>query len=808
MRRRWQLGERPRAECYIDLNPELLHQAECALEVIYEEIQIRQEEGEKNVWSDVCRRFPQWHVPLRALRECHELIDSPRGCPEFPEVGDVVGGFRLAAELGRGAYGRVFVATQPSLADRPLVVKLTPQTGREHLSLARLQHTSIVPLYSAHDDPGRRLRVLCMPYFGGATLAELCAGLAPVPLARRGGHDLVECLNRLAARFPVAVPKIATPRQLLPRLDFAQAVCWVAAVCAEALQYAHERRLLHLDVKPSNILIAADGQPMLLDFHLAREPLQPDEVAPESLGGTFAYMAPEHRRAVEAVGFGGPVPTAVDCRADVYGLGAVVYESLGGTVPIRTPIRPLFEINPQVSVGLSDIVAKSLASDPEERYIDAAAFAADLRRHLGDLPLESVTNRSLLERWRKWRRRRPPALRLAGVIVLASLAIAGPAVGYAAHVAENRERAERALIEGAAQFRERGHHEEAIATLRGGLVLAADLPFCAEVRDRLREQLEQVELAQAAARQERLVRDLHALVDQLRSLYGAKLSLNEQFRVLLDSCRAMWDNRHSIRARLASGQYPELDIDLLDLAILWTGLRGDADRQDALRVLDEAESLYGASPVLTYERERLRHAMGVKEEPGFDPPRARTAWEEYALGRSLLQSGELAQAAKYLSRAVALQPAGCWVNYYFGVAALRLNRFEEAAAAFSVCIGSSPDLAAGYYNRALAFTGLGRNELAIRDYTRALHLTPGLVDAILNRGSLYFRLNQQAAAIADFERTLELGGRRADTHYNLALVYLSVNDTAAALTHLCHAIDHEPKHHDSLELLRKIRSSR
>src|SRR5204863_7934136 len=102
-----------------------------------------------------------------------------------------------------------------------------------------------------------------------------------------------------AARREGSVPG-GPARQALATASYVQAVCWVGACLAEALQYAHERGLVHLDLKPSNVLLAADGQPMLLDFHLAREPLRPDDEGPPWLGGTAGYMSPEQQAAVRA----------------------------------------------------------------------------------------------------------------------------------------------------------------------------------------------------------------------------------------------------------------------------------------------------------------------------------------------------------------------------------------------------------------------------------------------------------------------------------------------------------------------------
>ena len=109
-------------------------------------------------------------------------------------------------------------------------------------------------------------------------------------------------------REPLPVPGHGPGRQFLARASYPQAVAWIGACLADALHHAHERGLLHLDLKPSNVLLAFDGQPMLLDFHIAQEPIRPDGGLPEWLGGTPAYMSPEQRAAMQAVSAGRPVP--------------------------------------------------------------------------------------------------------------------------------------------------------------------------------------------------------------------------------------------------------------------------------------------------------------------------------------------------------------------------------------------------------------------------------------------------------------------------------------------------------------------
>ena len=90
-----------------------------------------------------------------------------------PRPGEVVGGFRIVTELGRGAFARVYLAEQIELGNRPVALKVSRAEGDEPQMLARLQHTHIVPIHSVHDDPETGLRLLCMPYLGGANLAQV-----------------------------------------------------------------------------------------------------------------------------------------------------------------------------------------------------------------------------------------------------------------------------------------------------------------------------------------------------------------------------------------------------------------------------------------------------------------------------------------------------------------------------------------------------------------------------------------------------------------------------------------------------------
>ncbi len=139
-----------------------------------------------------------------------------------------------------------------------------------------------------------------------------------------------EVVVSLRGRDPV------TP--FLGQASYEQAICWLGACLAEALKYAHERGLVHLDLKPSNVLLTADRQPMLLDFHLAQEALEPGARGIH-FGGTPGYMSPEQAQAIAAIRQHGTVTDTIDGRSDIYSLGLVLYEALGGQFDSDAPER-------------------------------------------------------------------------------------------------------------------------------------------------------------------------------------------------------------------------------------------------------------------------------------------------------------------------------------------------------------------------------------------------------------------------------------------------------------------------------------
>ena len=244
-----------------------------------------------------------------------------------------------------------------------------------------------------------------------------------------------------------------TPLARLEAWSYWQATAWIGARLAHGLHHAHKRGILHRDVKPSNILLGADGQPLLLDFNLSEDLKDRADAARHTMGGTMAYMAPEHLRAMAARD--PALARHVDHRSDIYSLGMVLYEMLVGHQPFdqsatdpsmaalleamaveRARVVPsVRERRPDVPWGMESIVRKCLHPDPQQRYQQADHLAEDLRALLADRPLRHAAGLSTLERLHQWSRRHP-RLTTSGIVgavagMLLSVVGAGLAVAWA-----------------------------------------------------------------------------------------------------------------------------------------------------------------------------------------------------------------------------------------------------------------------------------------------------------------------------------------------------------------------------------------
>jgi eukaryotic-like serine/threonine-protein kinase len=784
----WSRGEHVSAEQLLAGHPTMGDEA--AIRLIYEEVCLRRESGQEVATTEIVNRYPRWKDELEVLLGCDRMLRPFSRVAMFPSIGEELGPFRLLAELGRGASGKTYLAAEPALGNRLVVLKVITDDQEEHLSLARLRHTHIIPLFSEQSWPERGLRALCMPFLGGTSLARILEGVAHVPPAERRGRHLLDVLDRIRKPDADQCTTDGPYRRYLEQASYVQTACWIAACLADALQSAHTHNLIHMDVKPSNVLIADDGLPVLLDFHLAHGPIGAGERITDRLGGTPGWMAPEHRAALEAVAHGHAVAEAVDARADLYALGLLLRELLvgPGAAQRRGGLRPWRGQNPEVTVGLADIVDKCLAAKPADRYHDAATLADDLRRYLSELPLRGVANRSPAESWRKWRRRRPDALTRWTAGLIAGAAMVAMLVLAQAFYRQRVREIETSLADGR-KLRIDGRFQEAVQTLGRGVGHARAVPGVDNLKRSLQSQLFMARRGQKAAA-------LHGLADLVRFRHGVDLPSTDEARSLIKNIRAAWKEREL----LGGSNTPALDArseqvirtDLLDLAIVAVELRlrlaapdeAGAARSDALQFLDVANTRCGPSRRL----DRLRQSMANSPEQAGSAheqgPVSRSTLDHYDHGRTSLRAGRFREAALDFQRVIDQRPQDFWPNFYQGLCAYRLGQFHDALAAFRTCIALAPNSAECYYNRARVAEALGRNEQALHDYSRALELDPAFTSASINRGILAYKNGNNDDAIADFRQAIRAASDSRALgliHYNLALAHLARGDRAAAL---------------------------
>ncbi|HEX8204259.1 MAG TPA: protein kinase [Isosphaeraceae bacterium] len=711
--------------------------------------------------------------------------DPGRGLTALPEVGDEILGFRLISELGRGTFGRVFLAQQGELADRPVALKVTTEVSGEPKVLARLQHTNIVPIFSVHH--AGPVQVVCMPYYGSATLLDVYAGLQGQETLPVSGRALTSTLyeqrkvgSRAAAstldpgswgaaggpkaleaaevQAPPALHDVATLYHL-ERLTYVQAVLWVAARLAGGLAHAHERGILHRDLKPANVLLTDEGQPMLLDFNLA-EDLRSRPADGGGVGGTLSYMAPEHLDACR----GGARP--VDARSDLYALGVILYELLTGRRPFPSPDGPSDELidrmirdrlgappwvrpwNQAVTPATESIVRRCLEPDPDHRYQTALELQEDLDRQLNDRPLKHAPEPSLRERATKWARRHP-LLCSSSTIAAVALTLAGLAASLSWGVIA-KHRGDTAQLQRRV-FREAFEQGQLWLNTRSDSV------------DHLTEGIERARRALDLYR----VDDTGAWTDSPLVTYlpdDQKHALFEQVSelVLLEARACVALAEGGSKAELAAAQ-----------------------RRGVAR-LDAAERFDPHPPAALYhDRARYLLALGEPVRAALDLETAAGVVNESArdfdlLGTAMLARGQLDAAEQALSRAIAKDSHRFWAWLTLGICHSDQGRPTDAAYDFSVCSTLAPDAPWVHLNRGLALARAGRLPEARIAYDRALDLDPDMVEALVDRALTALELDDPWPACRDLERALALGRRTAPIQTAHAAALARLNLRAAA----------------------------
>ena len=672
----------------------------------------------------------------------------------FPETNDEIFGFRLLRVLGQGAFARVFLARQGVLAHREVVLKISAIEGTEPQTLAQLQHTHVVPIYSVHEDVNLKLRAVCMPFFGGACLATVLTSVWNSGPAPESGRHFVTALEEVAgprpdakvARHPSAGAAQPVACDDLASRSFVAAAAWIVQRLAEGLQHAHERGVLHRDIKPSNILISADGQPLLLDFNVSQAADCDQDHA--ALGGTISYMAPEQLLAIVSRDRADAI--RVDERADIYSLGLVLYEMLVGKNPFqaavagqqvpwdklidqrRLPVSSLRENSPlAVPWSLESIARKCLAPDSDRRYRSAAELALDLSCFLQDLPLRVAPELSRVEQAQKWRRRHPRTTLAAAAIVLsAALFIPGSLLLHFA---------------------------------RHDLATAQDQLLTRESTERARQfhgaAQQALSLANTVVPNDQTLTSGIAACERTLGLYGVLDTPDWQKSVFLN--------------RLESKARTRVLEDIRELLLVLAAVRSRVSSHDTaaaesgLLLLEQAEQIRELPPSRALLLDRVGYLAALERTSEAQQVLADSenvkitgAHDLYMLaGAHARQRTAQAfrEAIALLDRAIDISPNHYWSYFERALCHQELGEPFLAAGDLGTCIGLSPDSSWAYFNRGYIFAQQGSKPEAISDYTRAIKYSSEFSSAYFNRGLAYLETRQYELALADFERVRSLG---------------------------------------------------
>jgi tetratricopeptide (TPR) repeat protein len=757
--------------------------------------------------EEVCRGSPEllprvregWRK-VRAIRarvgalfpEADPLDDRGQECPSDPAAAlPQFPGYEVQALLGQGGMGAVFRARQLRL-DRLVALKVMlagpyasrderARFQREAEAVAGLQHPNVVQIHDVGESEGRPY--FTMEFLGGGSLAQQLGGI-PQP-----GLRAAELLATLAG----------------------------------AVEVAHRGGIVHLDLKPSNVLLTADGIPKIGDFGLARRLDGGAGLTRSGLVvGTPSYMAPEQAR--------GDTP-ALGPAVDVYALGAILYELLTGRPPFRSETAaetvrqvidqdppPPSRLNAKVPRDLETICLKCLHKEPQRRYASAAALANDLRRFGEGRPIQARPVGWVERSWR-WGRRNP----LATALVVTALALVGLASGGGARLVQQRAvratelRGDIGIVLAQAEHLRNGFHFREAGELleharqrlepagpddlrrqvdqcRADLHLAERLDAArvkAATARRQQFDLARLELLYASAFAEaglgREGDDVEAVAANVqKSAVSEEVigALDDWAAITRDGPRREWllavarkADPNSARARL---RQPNLWSDGKQLANLPENLKVAALSPEMATALGRVLRLkdMDAVPLLTAAQRRARQDFRLNLE----------------LGLALDQGGRAEEAVGYLRAALAVRPESSAAYYGLGTALFNLGRRKEAGEHFEDALQLDPRSDVAHQNLGVVLQIQGRLDEAIDHFEQAISIDPHFAWARHNLGTALAQKGRLDEAIDQFEQALRLDPKIAPgCHTNLGLALSIKGRLEEAIGHFEQAVRIDPK---------------
>ncbi|HZW34491.1 MAG TPA: protein kinase, partial [Isosphaeraceae bacterium] len=750
-----------------------------------------------------------------------EETGRSRGPGSLPRPGDELAGFRIIRELGRGAFARVYLAEEVHLGRRLVAIKVSRPEGDEPQILARLQHTHIVPVHSVCDDPQSGLRILCMPFFGGANLAQVLDAAGGLATTEHAGRSLVEALDQISRSLP-ALASQATVGPLRPvrsaRLDRPQSLPagsgapTTASMLSGSLNRAvgvsrlrsFFSRLVGPGLAPSigTTLAEPDAdqhQPARLFLHEASA-VQAAVwiVARLAEGLDHAHSRGLLHRDLKPANIllaadGTPMLLDFNLAAENRSEspeGELRRAAVGGTLPYMAPehldaFNPHGTTPPEAVDERADIYALGLIlfemlagehpfPNPAQgtAVLDAIALLTDSRRCVPSL------------------RARCPQVPWSLDALVAKCLEFDPARRYA--------RA-RDLAEDLRRFLDNlpmKHGPEPSVRERMGKFARRHPGLCGSTSIALLSLVLLVAMGASAGFGYGLIQELAARVQwrifdkdftEIQFLLNTADASNEHLTQgiaragealgYLGLSEAKPAPSASWFRRLKAEEQRQFREQLVELIMLEARAQerlaekrgSERDRRRAiLRAiarLDWAERFDTRVPgALFAERARYHAALGEadlarrdRERAAATPPTTCHDWT--LLGSSLLAHGDLPAAEDALRHAVYLDETSLWAWFIRGHCHYAQGRFRDAIGDFEACSALGPQFSWTHFNCGLALAKAGRLLDARSAYDRALQIDPQFAEAMVNRALVALELNQLEPALADLTAALDRGCR-------------------------------------------------
>jgi serine/threonine protein kinase/tetratricopeptide (TPR) repeat protein len=684
--------------------------------------------------------------------------------PDWPNIP----GYEILERLGKGGMGVVYKARHHGL-NRLVALKMI--VGGAHASaerlarfrieaeaVARLQHPNILQIYDIGEVGG--LPFVALELLEGGSLDHRLAG---DPQAGRGAADLLITL-------------------------------------AGAVQVAHKAGIVHRDLKPANVLYTSDSVPKITDFGLAKR-IDSDAGQTESgqIMGSPSYMAPEQARGHSR---------AVGPAADVYALGAILYQMLTGRPPFKgeTPIEtarqvvdddpvPPSRLVPRVERDLETICLKCLHKEPSRRYESAQALVDDLGRFLRREPIRARRTPAW-ERGAKWARRRPVAAAASafGVVAIVSVIAASFIHQRNSYLwSLQREQEGNRLSDQARKAKGRDELARMAANLANFLKTIPPETGLGELRWRMRAELELVQnrvedlAAQETERAQVQSERLRMLTEREQIRRFGDLRIAVLFHDTQFSGLELADNQEAIRrnsraalelfaapgsggswelgplpSSFSTAERAEIVEGCYELLLILAAAERTPDQ--GLRRLDQAARLRLPTTAYHLRREACLIAAGRLPAAAEERHRAqalqpKTGFDHFLIGREDYRRGDARSALKHFNRAIQLQPDHFWAQCLSALCLLQSHEPIQAGARLNACLQRERDSAWLYLLR-----GFASNEVAATFLSLAAR-SADREERFRDQVSFQFE-----AAESDYIRAQELLERKPNNELQYALL--------------------------------------